>query len=678
MYSTITYILAVMAMFATLSEATNYAVSSAMLIGVSSKDTEGKKLKALSGGDIIVAGISTGSLGSSTNAGGYDFVIQRYDSTKTLVWTAMFGGSQDDILYDMVIDASDNIYVVGTCSGSVDGHSSSSGSIDICLVKFDSSGSKLWSIINGGTSTDTPRGLCVDAAGTYIYIVGDSTSSVFNGLSRTGTQSSFWTKFKTVDGTFQAATWVCNYASNTANSCAIDSSGYVVVVGSTSSSGTGTTCGTVVGGTDNLFAKYQTSGVTVWKNVRTGTSGTDTMSSVVVDSSNNIYTCGYTVSNSQKDIYVQKLSTTAGAVQWSQTITGDSGANNDEEAFDCKVDSTSTLLFVTGYTKSSSFYGNTQASTSSVGSTIIATLFAANGSVSTTNVLNSASSDTGNSVLLHSGGSLYIAGQSYGAYGSTATIGSPDMSFLTFGVAAAAVSAYPSAAPSLSPSAGPTAMPSVSPSAAPTIAPTFAPSALPTEAPTAVPTFTVTNPPTQPPTFAPTVVPSLAPTQIPTAIPSIAPTFAPSALPTEAPTAVPTFTVTNPPTQLPTFAPTVVPSAAPTQIPTAIPSIAPTFAPSALPTEAPTPVPTFTVTNPPTQLPTFAPTAGPTHVPTLSPTSIAGHSNKSGDTAMVAGIVIGSVVFVCLLLFVFWYCCNGSSRKKAKVAATYSDQNNIV
>ena len=46
------------------------------------------------------------------------------------------------------------------------------------LGKYDSAGIKQWSIINDDNGTDTPRRLCVDAAGTYIYIVGDFTSSI--------------------------------------------------------------------------------------------------------------------------------------------------------------------------------------------------------------------------------------------------------------------------------------------------------------------------------------------------------------------------------------------------------------------------------------------------------------------------------------------------------------------
>jgi hypothetical protein len=169
---------------------------------------------------------------------------------------------------------------------------------------------------------------------------------------------------------------------------------------------------------------------------------------------------------------------------------------------------------------------------------------------------------------------------------------------------------------------------------------------------------------------------SLAFTRICTPAPTPAPTpVPPTPLPTPAPpTPVPT---PAPPTPAPTPAPTPVP---PTPVPTSAPTPAPTPAgataapvPMPAPTPAPTPVPP-TAANSPTTAPTNASTTaaatsttstsatviGATTLTTSaqsSPTLTTGLSSSTTTNmvALIAGVVVGSLLFLALVALVVFF-----------------------
>ena len=63
------------------------------------------------------------------------------NSSGTKQWTKQLGTSSYDYGRGVTTDSSDNIYVTGYTSGDLDGNTNS-GSYDIFLVKYDSSGTK--------------------------------------------------------------------------------------------------------------------------------------------------------------------------------------------------------------------------------------------------------------------------------------------------------------------------------------------------------------------------------------------------------------------------------------------------------------------------------------------------------------------------------------------------------
>jgi len=124
----------------------------------------GEGIDVDSTGNIYVAGY-TESFGGSDS----DMVLIKYDIDGNQIWNRTWGGSNDDGAYDVVTDSSDGIYIVGyTKSYAV------MGVRDICVVKYDSSGSQIWNATYGVWDIDQGYGIEVDNS-FNVYVTGSIT-----------------------------------------------------------------------------------------------------------------------------------------------------------------------------------------------------------------------------------------------------------------------------------------------------------------------------------------------------------------------------------------------------------------------------------------------------------------------------------------------------------------------
>ena len=69
------------------------------------------------------------------------FVVKYYDNG-TKQWTKQFGSTSGEQANGVANDSSGNVYLTGNTEGELDGNTNS-GSTDIFLVKYNSSGTKL-------------------------------------------------------------------------------------------------------------------------------------------------------------------------------------------------------------------------------------------------------------------------------------------------------------------------------------------------------------------------------------------------------------------------------------------------------------------------------------------------------------------------------------------------------
>jgi len=113
---------------------------------------------AIDSSDNIIVGGYT----SSDGAGGNDFLIAKYNSSGTLQWDRTLGGSSNDLLNHVAVDASDNIFAVGYTA------SDGAGGFDCLIAKYNSSGTLQWDRTLGGSDYDELFGVAIDSNGNVI------------------------------------------------------------------------------------------------------------------------------------------------------------------------------------------------------------------------------------------------------------------------------------------------------------------------------------------------------------------------------------------------------------------------------------------------------------------------------------------------------------------------------
>ncbi len=232
------------------------------------------------------------------NGGGSDAFLAKYNSSGLLQWAKSWGSTGLDSLTRIKTDASGNVYFVGTniSSGAVDYDQDNvvagdthtrAGGYDIVAGKFNSSGVLQWVKVLGDSDDDFLYDLGIDS-GNNIYVVGSYENTGFD----------------------------------------LDEDN--VVAGDTVS-----TTGTYQG----FIAKYNSNGVAQWVRQLGDSSGDLEVSSVAVDSNDNVLTTGYfcgtvdfdltgvTAGDIKSDaeydcdIFILKLNS-SGSFQWVKAIGG--------------------------------------------------------------------------------------------------------------------------------------------------------------------------------------------------------------------------------------------------------------------------------------------------------------------------------------------------------------------
>lgn len=211
-------------------------------------------------GNIYMAGETTETLTSSiistngshqtTNGGGYDAFLTKFNSNGTRLWGTYYGGNNVECVYSCAVDQVNNVYITGgagyetgaiiatngshqdTCGGSSDGF----------LVKFNSSGTRLWGTYYGGNGYDQGRACAIDALGN-VSLSGYTQSTNSISIATPGTQQSTigsgWPDAFIVlfdpTGVRKWATYYGSTEDDAAIASAVDPIGNIYIAGLTSS-----------------------------------------------------------------------------------------------------------------------------------------------------------------------------------------------------------------------------------------------------------------------------------------------------------------------------------------------------------------------------------------------------------------------------------------------------------
>ncbi len=229
-------------------------------------DEFGQGILVDSSGNIFISGITT-----SFSVGGWDVALLKFDSSGNKLWNTSWGGADQDSGRDVVMDSSGNFYVSGSTA------SFGAGGNDFSLVKFDSNGVPLWNVTWGGTGTEFGWGVAIDTSGN-VY-----TSGYTTGFGAGGYDIAL-VKFDSNGNILWNTTWGGGSA-DYSRDIAIDTCGNVIVPGYTSSFS--------VGSYDIALIKYASNGTQLW-NTTWGDVGLEEIWGIAVDSSGNAFLSGNT------------------------------------------------------------------------------------------------------------------------------------------------------------------------------------------------------------------------------------------------------------------------------------------------------------------------------------------------------------------------------------------------
>jgi uncharacterized delta-60 repeat protein len=329
-------------------------------------------------------------VGTGGNFGNPEIILVKYNRKGEQQWNRTWGGINSDYGYGVAVDSSNNIYLAGTTL------SFGAGVFDMVLIKYDKNGMLQWYHTWGGADWDGGEGVAVDSL-SNVYLVGYKTSP------ETGYSDMVLIKYDK-NGILQwYRTWGGAY-DDRGDGVAVDSSNNIYVTGYTRSFG--------VGSANMVLVKYDKSGTQQWYHTWGG-ADSDISYGVAVDSSNNIYLAGTTLSFGAggRDIVLVKYEN-SGVLQWNQTWGGgvDDGGNG------VAVDSLDNV-YVVGYTRS---FG--------AGYTDIALVkYDSSGVIQWNFTRGGRSYDGGNGIAVDLSGNIYLVG-----YTTNLEIGNDDMVLIKY------------------------------------------------------------------------------------------------------------------------------------------------------------------------------------------------------------------------------------------------------
>lgn len=230
------------------------------------------------------------------------------------IWATYYGSTGSDGGFSTATDAAGNVYLAGITqsqSGIASGgfqNNFGGGVVDAYLVKFDSSGNRIWATYYGGPGDEMAffggkMGIATDASNN-IYLAGftNSTSGIASGgfqNSIVGTESAYLVKFD-ASGNRLWATYYDGNGVDKSYSVATDPLGNVYlggIAGSASGIASGGFQNTFGGITDAFLVKFDGAGNRIWATYYGGT-GTEEGFSVATDNASNVYLAGTTTSTS--------------------------------------------------------------------------------------------------------------------------------------------------------------------------------------------------------------------------------------------------------------------------------------------------------------------------------------------------------------------------------------------
>lgn len=232
-----------------------------------------------------------------------DGYIAKFSANGAAQFVTLFGGSGNEFVNDVVLDASNNVFVVGYTNSTnfpaTPGafQTGNSGGIEGFIGKINPVGSQIVyaSYLGGGLQSDRANGVAVDSEGNA-YVAGQTENAAFptteNSFDRTfnGGEDAFLTKFNAAGSALVYSTFLGGGGRDKANAVAVGSNGDAFVAGE---NGAGFPVRNSLNGTNGtiFLTRFNSNASALLFSTLLGVGGADDLG---LDASNNAYLTGHT------------------------------------------------------------------------------------------------------------------------------------------------------------------------------------------------------------------------------------------------------------------------------------------------------------------------------------------------------------------------------------------------
>ncbi len=292
--------------------------------GGSWRDVANSIYETKDGGYVVAGTTASNDWDISGNHGGSDAWVSKLDSAGQIIWSQVYGGSQDDHA-ESIQQTKDRGYIVAGESYSNDGDVyGNHGDLDFWVFKVDSTGQIIWSKVFGGSGED--RAQSVQQTSDDGYIVGGWTHSSDGDVMGNHGRADFWAIKLDSVGDIE---WTNNYGGSHFDYGSvikqIDDGGYIFTGNSYSNDGD---LPGNKGDSDAWVIKLDSAGMIVWSKVYGGLQ-CESFGSIQQTSDGSLIFAGSTASTDGDlpgnhggyDAWVVKLNQN-GQIKWSQVYGG--------------------------------------------------------------------------------------------------------------------------------------------------------------------------------------------------------------------------------------------------------------------------------------------------------------------------------------------------------------------
>lgn len=274
--------------------------------------------------DAIYITGDTGSQGNIASQGAFqtvygggqdDMLLARFNTSGQRIWATYYGGSEHEFAQAVTTDAAGNVIIAGHTGGN------NGGSLDLAtpgafntsynfqedgvIVKFDSSGQRLWCTYYGDSGNDIVHDLATDAAnnvyatGVTSSIAGITAGNAFQA-NPGGFNDCFVACINPSGSSLQWATYYGGSSTEQGTAIQVGNNGRIYICGDTeSSSGIASPNAAqpqMAGSDDGFLACFDLAGNRIWASYFGG-NASDYISDMVLDAYSNPIFCGNSISS---------------------------------------------------------------------------------------------------------------------------------------------------------------------------------------------------------------------------------------------------------------------------------------------------------------------------------------------------------------------------------------------